>query len=240
MARYGIDYDRGYRGSRDYGSDFREGGDWNRDEFTAGSRHYNTVHNDWHINRDNPGLNRGWTGGRQMGGYTGQGGTGYGESSGHGRYDRDLDQGGYGEAGWTGWSGARGGHELGGGMGGQGSWERYGTSNRGFAGMGNRGYDVEDYSTFRAGGGHVGGYTGGGHVGNGYTGGGYSGGVSSGGYTGGGFSGGMNRGSMGGYGASNRGYVGDYNNRGYDQDLGDRMRDGWETLRDRARGFFRR
>lgn len=235
MARYGMDYDRGYRGSHGYGSDFREGGDRNRDEFTSGSRQYNTMHNDWHINRD-PGLgDRGWTGGnRNTGGY------GY---TGSMRPNRDLDQGGYGEAGWTGWSGARSSRDLGG----QGNWERYGTTSRGFGGMGNRGYDVEDYTTFRAGsGGSVGnGFTGGGMAGGGYSGGysggGYTGGgYSGGGYMGGGYTGGMNRNTMGGYGASNRGYGGDYNNRGYDGDLGDRMRDGWDNLRDRARHFFRR
>ncbi|HEU4561193.1 MAG TPA: hypothetical protein VFS20_25295 [Longimicrobium sp.] len=224
MARYGMDYDRGYRGARGYGSDYREGGDWNRDEFTSGSRHYNTVHNDWHINRDAGTGDRGWVGGnRQMGGYGYHGGTG------SMRPNRDLDQGGYGEAGWTGWSGARSSRDLGG----DDRWERYGTTSRGFGGSGNRGYDVEDYSTFRAGGG----YTGGGYTGGGYTGGGYSGG----GYMGGGYTGGMNRGSMGGYGASNWSRDrGEFNDRGYDQDFGDRVREGWDNLRDHARGFFRR
>lgn len=232
MARYGMDYDRGYRGAQDYGRDYRGGGDWNRDEFTSGTRQYNTMHNDWHINRGWDTGDRGWSGGtRPAGGYGYQGGAGYG------RPDRDLDQGGYGEAGWTGWSGARGGRDLGG----QDRLERYGTSSRGFGGMGNRGYDVEDYSTFRAGGG----YTGGGYTGGGYTGGGYSGGYSGGnyaggGYTGGGYAGGMNRGTMGGYGASNWGRDRAEYDRGYDHDLGDRVREGWDDLRDRARHFFRR
>jgi hypothetical protein len=54
----------------------------------------------------------------------------------------------------------------------------------------------------------------------------------------------MDRGGMeGGYGASswNRGsHANDLDNRGYDHDWGDRVREGWENVRDRARNLFRR
>ncbi|HEX6746153.1 MAG TPA: hypothetical protein VF092_02480 [Longimicrobium sp.] len=70
MPRYGLDFDRDRdRGwaSGDYGRDFRASG--YGDDFTSGSRSYNTMHRDWHIERggdlggrDYP-LDRGWSGG---------------------------------------------------------------------------------------------------------------------------------------------------------------------------------
>lgn len=244
MARYGMDYDRG----------FREGADWDRDDFTAGTRQYNTMHNEWHIDRGRSGGARGgaWDNRPVAGSYDSHGG-GYGArgSFDYGRPNRNPDQGGYGEAGWSGWSGSRGGHDLGGGS---------GSSGRGYGGLDGRGYDVDDFQRFTAGpdrshpggrlpaSGYTGGYSGGGYSGGGYSGGGYSGG----GYTGGGSSG-WNSGYQGGYtgdlgrgtqgyGAGNwsRDYGSDFGPRGYDHDLGDRVREGWDHLRDRARSFFRR
>ncbi|HEX6746152.1 MAG TPA: hypothetical protein VF092_02475 [Longimicrobium sp.] len=63
---------------------------------------------------------------------------------------------------------------------------------------------------------------------------------SGGGLTGGGYGGGRyDRFSAGGWGATGRDYGRDFS-RGYDENLGDRLREGWHDVRDRARRFFRR
>ena len=63
--------------------------------------------------------------------------------------------------------------------------------------------------------------------------------ASRGGLTSGGYGAGRYDRYASGWGASSRDYGRDFS-RGYDEGLGDRLREGWHELRDRARHVFRR
>jgi hypothetical protein len=239
MARYGNDFERNDGFGRGYGGDYGH-------EFTAGTRHYNTVHDDWHIDRGQSGYvgygggmdrsdwGNDWNGGGQErggdwnrgrswqdeGSWGGAGSVGNGWTGGN-VHDRQY--------GYSGYAGRR--HDLGGGYDyaddrNRGGWDRggfegYGHSIGGGYAGGARGYD----RGFGGGGGQA--------RGSDYRGGGYG----QGGYGYGGRGGEFERWNQSGYrGAS--GYGGDYGHR-YAEDFGDRVRDGWDHLRDRARGFFR-